>query len=101
MSELISSPRQAHFTIGGQRQAAWTREGQAIAEGEQLFIIWKMRGGPIPCDGYQGGWGYAGHIPTDKDSATWHAERATERLKELYHWQQDVVFEVLPYQPAL
>jgi hypothetical protein len=100
MSILINKQRQAHFTIGGQRRAAWTREGQTIAEGEPLFVIWKMRGGPIACDAYQGGWGYAGHIPTDKASAQWHAERATERLKAQYHWQQDVVFEVIPYQQA-
>lgn len=95
--EEARRPTQAHYTIRGVWHLAWTRHGQAIPLGEQLFVIWKR--GCITGE-YKGGWGYAGHIPTDKASAEWYAESTTERLKQLYHWEKDVVFEVLPYKPC-
>ena len=98
-STSLIRQKQAHYVLRGRPEPAWTREREPVAVGEPLFVIWKTRGGRIPCDEYQGGLGYAGHLPTDKASAEWYAERATERIKSLYHWQQNVVFEVTAYRP--
>jgi hypothetical protein len=97
--QLNANPHQAHYMLHGRREAAWTREREPVAEGEELYVIWKTKGGRIPCDEYQSGLGYAGHLPTDKASAEWYAKQATERIKGLYHWQQNVEFEVVAYQP--
>lgn len=90
-------PRLAHYIIKGRREQAWTRHGESIPEGEQLYVIWKS--GRFDRDEYQGGYGYAGHLPTDKESAEWYAEQATARIRAMYWWQQDAVFNAVPYKP--